>query len=615
MKNFMIGCNYWASNAGMYMWRNFDENVVNNDFALLSANGVDTIRIFPLWPDFQPIKNAFGLDTDFNVRVGDAPITTPAGLDGKMLARFGKVLDLAEKYSLKVIVSLITGWMSGRLFMPEFLVNEGLLTSPKALVWEMKFIKEFIPNFKDRECIIAWESGNECNCLEGWPFRPGINSEQAELWFASINNTIRSVDNSRPVYSGMHGLGINKTWDLRANGLYVDMLTTHPYPLFTPYCAIEKLTTMRSALHSAAESAFYADVGEKPCLVEEVGVLGPMVIGDESAAEYVEQSIFTSYQYGATGYLWWCGFDQDKFDFSPYDGSGLEQNLGLATIDGKPKKVLLSMKKMHEDLSKIQQLPTFEKHAVVILPDGENGWANAYASFCLAAQAGYSVEFACVTQPLKDSDFYIIPCLQGDLNLKYREQLYEKIKNGAKLLVSYNGGHLGWFEKFTGITTAGREGVSKEKKFTFNGKDLSISCKASLMIKPETAEVVIESDGDIILTKNTIEKGAVYFLNARLEGHYVESYKPYESGLHEIYSLFLDGAKRPLAVNSDLCCVTYHRLDENKVAVLICSFDEDKKLEYSLFDGYEIESTKFCEVDDKTITFNERYAYIVCNRK
>ena len=610
----MIGCNYWASNAGVYMWRNFDENVVDKDFKVLSENGVDTVRIFPLWSDFQPIKNVFDLDIDFNVRVGDAPLATPAGLDKEMLNRFGKVLDLAEKYNLKVIVGLITGWMSGRLFMPEFLANERLISSPKAMIWEMRFIREFIPNFKDRKCIIAWESGNECNCLESFPLYPRINAEQAELWFASINNTIRSVDNTRPVYSGMHGIGLNKIWDVRVNGLYVDMLTTHPYPLFTPYCAIEQLTTMRAALHAAAESAFYADLGEKPCLVEEVGVLGPMVIGDESAADYVEQSMFTSYQYGATGYLWWCGFDQDKFDFPPYDGSGLEQNLGLATIDGKPKKVLLAMKKMQDVISETQDLPAFDKHAVVILPDGENGWENSYASFCMAAQAGYSVEFACVTQPLKDSDFYIVPCVKGDLNLKYRQKLLEKIENGAKVLFSYNGGHISWFEKLTGITTTGRIGHRRDKKFTVNGKEVVVPCDVDLLIKPITAEVVIESDGDIILTKNKIGKGEVYFLNARLEDAYVKAYKPYESGMHEIYSLFLNGAKRPLVLNSELCCVTYHTVDKDTVVVLVTNFDENKKLEYTL-DGYKIESTKFCTADDKTITFNERYAYIVCKRK
>ena len=124
---YIIGCNYWASNAGMYMWRNFDENVVDRDFALLKEHGVNTIRIFPLWSDFQPVSHTFSLDKSFCARTDDKPLGTRAGLDETMLARFSRVLDLADKYGFKVVVGLITGWMSGRLFYPEILYNENPL--------------------------------------------------------------------------------------------------------------------------------------------------------------------------------------------------------------------------------------------------------------------------------------------------------------------------------------------------------------------------------------------------------------------------------------------------------------------------------------------------------
>ncbi len=41
-----------------------------------------------------------------------------SGVSPEMLRRFGVVLDLAEQYHFKVIVGLITGWMSGELFVP-----------------------------------------------------------------------------------------------------------------------------------------------------------------------------------------------------------------------------------------------------------------------------------------------------------------------------------------------------------------------------------------------------------------------------------------------------------------------------------------------------------------
>ena len=52
---FYTGCNYWASNAGMYMWRRWDPKAVEKDIAELSRNGVNIMRVFPLWPDFQPL--------------------------------------------------------------------------------------------------------------------------------------------------------------------------------------------------------------------------------------------------------------------------------------------------------------------------------------------------------------------------------------------------------------------------------------------------------------------------------------------------------------------------------------------------------------------------------
>ncbi len=50
---FILGCNYWASNAGADMWKNFDINVVERDLKILSEKGVEYVRIFPNWRDFS----------------------------------------------------------------------------------------------------------------------------------------------------------------------------------------------------------------------------------------------------------------------------------------------------------------------------------------------------------------------------------------------------------------------------------------------------------------------------------------------------------------------------------------------------------------------------------
>ncbi len=52
---FVVGCNYWASHAGTFMWRNWQAEVVEADFRQFAAAGLQVLRVFPLWPDFQPL--------------------------------------------------------------------------------------------------------------------------------------------------------------------------------------------------------------------------------------------------------------------------------------------------------------------------------------------------------------------------------------------------------------------------------------------------------------------------------------------------------------------------------------------------------------------------------
>ena len=43
MANFLLGVNYWASNAGTYMWRNYDKFVVQESFSVHKKQGASEI--------------------------------------------------------------------------------------------------------------------------------------------------------------------------------------------------------------------------------------------------------------------------------------------------------------------------------------------------------------------------------------------------------------------------------------------------------------------------------------------------------------------------------------------------------------------------------------------
>jgi endo-1,4-beta-mannosidase len=104
---------------------------------------------------------------------------------------------------MTVIVGLVTGWMSGRLFLPSAFQGRNPLTDPEVMMWEVRFVKDFVSYFRDSLAIAGWDLGNECNCMDRISER-----SQAWVWTSLISNAVRSCDPDRPVISGMHGLSI-----------------------------------------------------------------------------------------------------------------------------------------------------------------------------------------------------------------------------------------------------------------------------------------------------------------------------------------------------------------------------------------------------------------------
>ena len=225
---FVLGCNYWASNAGADMWRDFDEGVIREDLTALSSHGVTHMRVFPNWRDFQPVMPLYRGrgELDRYCLEGERDPENQYYLDEVMLDRFDRFLDICDKYGIRVIVGLITGWMSGRLYVPSALYGKNVITDPVSLYFEQIFIRGFVSRFKSRDAILAWDLGNECNCMGD------ATRAQAVNWTATVANAIRAEDPSRKVVSGMHGLEVDpdSAWQIRDQAEWCDILTTPPYP-------------------------------------------------------------------------------------------------------------------------------------------------------------------------------------------------------------------------------------------------------------------------------------------------------------------------------------------------------------------------------------------------
>ena len=127
--------------------------------------------------------------------------------------------------------------------------------------------------------------------------------------------------------------------------------------------------------------------------------------------------------------------------------------------------------------------------------------------------------------------------------------------------------------------------------------------------------VLLKSGDDVVLTKYSLGKGEVYFLNAPIERVYTSRYDPTSTDMCEVYKLFFDGVSRPITLDSKKCCVTYHETENATVKVLVTRFDDRCEIPYTLDQKYEIIDTKYCKNVNNTLKFAENYACIELKKK
>lgn len=541
MSEFMLGCNYWASHAGAEMWKNWDEEQVERDMKDLSEYGVKYLRVFPNWKDFQPVMPVYGGEGRIKEYMleGCREPENPWYLGEVMLDRFGKFCTVAEKYGMKLIVGLITGWMSGRLFIPSALNGKNLCTDPVALKFELLMVRGIVSRFCDRDVIYAWNLGNECNCMSKVNTR-----EEAMVWTAAVSNAIRAADPDRPVISGMHSLSVDRdAWRITDQADWNDILTTHPYAYFVPYCRNDPIDSIRTLMHGTCETMLYASVGKKPCLVEELGTLGPNICNDDISGSFMRLNLISNWANGSAGLLWWCAHEQLNLETPPYNWFMLERELGMLDINRRPKPILKEMKKFSDWLGTVDfELEAPVKDALILLTKEQDCWATAFMSFILGKQAGVTLDFLAPNLDIPDSAVYFMPSVHSGCPLyaRYYNQLLDKVYNGAVLYVSNGDAFFNKREEVFGASVISSEDTYDSGTFTFNGSVIPYERYCKVGIEPTTAQVLAnDGNGKPIFTVNNFGKGKIYYLNFPLEDMLSRQNHAFDGGAYKIYEYVL----------------------------------------------------------------------------
>ena len=535
---FMIGCNYWASHAGIDMWNRWDKAQVEQDFALLRENGINTMRMFINWRDFQPVTALYagGGTVETYVMSDLSEPKNPWFLDETMLEHFDEFCDLAEQYGFSLIVGIVTGWMSGRLYTPPAVDGRNVHSDPVALRFEIKLVSGIVSRFRHKKAIVAWDLGNESNCMNN-----NTSRDEAYNWSMLIANTIRANDPIRPVVSGMHGLVVeNGSWRIEDQSEATDILTTHPYAYFVPHCSVDPMNSIRTLMHGTCETLLYSHIGQKPCLVEELGTLSKSICSDEVSAQFMNLNLFSNWAYGSPGVLWWCAHEQNELTQPPYNWCMLERELGMLDKNRHPKAYFRKMTEFARwlETTGLEQDPP-ETDSAILLTKHSDHWGLGYMTFVLAKQAGLEPEFVAPNHPIPKKKAYLLPSTEGSgcLYKAYYDQLKYYVAEGATLYLSNASAFFSEGEEFFGFGIHSTETKSdRSGTFALEGRDLPYQYEQRRLLEPIDAKVIASDDkGNPLLLEHTYGKGKVVFLNFPMEKQMLSESYAFDLGRHSLY--------------------------------------------------------------------------------
>ncbi|MBK8780671.1 MAG: cellulase family glycosylhydrolase [Anaerolineales bacterium] len=384
-EKFTLGVNYWPRRKAMYWWSDFDANEVREEFSVIKEIGLDVVRFFLLWEDFQP---------------------EPDSVSQTALDNLVTVCDIAAENGLGVDLTFFTGHMSGPNWSPSWLlggddhpyigfkkeiVNKGKVVNvgyrnmfhdEMALNASRLLLKTVVTRLKDHPAIWMWNLGNEPD-LFAWPH----SAEEGGAWTKEMVGLIKSIDPNHPVTCGLHSANLHMDNGLRIDKVYAqtDVAVMHSYPMYTPW-ARENLDPDFVPFTCALTAA----LGGKPVLMEEFGGCTAQpgeeshiikwtestgrereqfMASEEDFAEFLRLTIPKLQDSGATGAMLWCYADYipELWNKPPCDNAVHERFFGLVRPDGSLKPHAKVIQEFAKTNPQVKPIPDYAK--ITIDPD------------------------------------------------------------------------------------------------------------------------------------------------------------------------------------------------------------------------------------------------------
>ncbi|MER6142571.1 glycosyl hydrolase [Streptomyces sparsogenes] len=318
-----FGVNYTPTHGWFHHWLDFDLDEIRADLDSIADLGLDHIRVFPLWPLFQPNRT----------------LIRPRAIE-----QLVQLTDAAAERGLAVNVDGLQGHLSSFDFVPSWTTTwhrRNLFTDPDVVEGQTAYLHALAAALAERPNFLGMTVGNEINqfSADPHPDPDRITSEQAGAW---LRRMLDACEKGAPGRLHLHA-SYDAAWYhdghpfTPAHSARIGAATAVHSWVFNGTAQRHGPTgaaTERHAEYLVELSKAWALDARRPVWLQEVGAPAPH-IPPERAAAFTEATVAHALDCpDLWGVTWWCSHDVDR---ALADFPELEYGLGLLTNDRRVK--------------------------------------------------------------------------------------------------------------------------------------------------------------------------------------------------------------------------------------------------------------------------------------
>jgi len=356
-----FGANYTPSQGWFHHWLDFDLDAVRADLDSIAGLGLDHVRVFPLWPVFQPNRT----------------LVRPRAVE-----QLVHLADAAAERGLDVNVDGLQGHLSSFDFLPAWTRTwhrRNIFTDPEVLSGQEEYLRTLAGALADRPNFIGMTVGNEINQFSGDPHPDPdrITSAQAAEW---LRRMLAACAEGAPGRTHLHA-AYDAAWYLDghpftpAHAATVGDLTAVHSWVFNGTAQRHGRTGTATEHHAAylvELSKAWAEDPRRPVWLQEVGAPAPLIPAEHAAA-FTEATVANALDcQDLWGVTWWCSHDVPR---SLADFPELEYGLGLLTSERRVKPAGEAIRQAVAEHRARPYAPAPRTTALVV---GEDGFDGSY---------------------------------------------------------------------------------------------------------------------------------------------------------------------------------------------------------------------------------------------